>query len=71
MTIEQNIAKYLDDHSINKSSVARKMNMNLDIFYNIVNGKRKIRADEFYKFSKVVEKPMEFIAKYDSFQSEK
>ncbi len=66
MAIEQNIAKYLDDHSINKSSVARKMNINLDTFYNIVNGKRKIRADEFYRFCTVIEKPMEFIATYDS-----
>ena len=71
MAIEQNIAKYLDDHSINKSSVARKMDINLDTFYNIVKGKRKIRADEFYKFCNVIGKPMDFIAQYDVLKSER
>lgn len=47
MTVEDRINNYIEDHHINRAAVARGINMNLDSFYSILNGKRKMKVTEF------------------------
>ena len=46
MYINKKIKNYLEEHGIRQDYVASKINMNSVTFSNIVNGKRKLTAEE-------------------------
>lgn len=48
--IENNIRDYVNDKHLSIPSLAKAMGMKYEAFYSIVNGKRKISAEELLKF---------------------
>ena len=57
------IKKYLDDNGIKYSFVADKINMPMNVFSYLINGKRKMTAEEYFSICKVLDVDADFFVK--------
>lgn len=64
MNIERSIAKYIDDHALIRKRIAIELGMHPQSFSQVLNGRRRISAEELVKFARIVEKPVEEIVTY-------
>lgn len=59
------IKKYLDENGIKYTFLAEKLGISMNILSPILNGKRKISADEYIEICRVLGLPLEFFASKD------
>ena len=50
MTVEERANYMVNKRHLNKAATARSLNMNPDSFYRVIQGKRKITANELIAF---------------------
>ena len=59
------IKRYLDENGIKYTFLAEKLGISMNILSPILNGKRKISADEYLEICRVLDLPLEFFANTD------
>lgn len=59
------IKRYLDENGIKYTFLAEKLGISMNILSPILNGKRKISADEYIEICRVLGLPLEFFANKD------
>lgn len=64
MKTYERMKKYIIDHHLNQSSIAREMGMLKSTFNMMVNGKRHVTAEDLEKFCNAVEAPPELFIDY-------
>ncbi len=72
MRVNERVKKYISDNHLKQIAIAKDMNMPNPIFNAMLNGKRKMYADDLKEFCKVVGVSADLILSYgDSIDVEK
>lgn len=53
--IETNLNKFVEEKCINKQALAQKSGVDFQTLYRCLNGKQRLKADEFLAVCKVLE----------------
>lgn len=62
MVVQSKVAQYLEEHGIKQSWLAQKTGLTDNMISGILNGKRKMTADEFVRICKAIGKnPNDFM----------
>lgn len=62
MVVQSKVAQYLEEQGIKQSWLAQKTGLTDNMISGILNGKRKMTADEFVRICKAIEKtPNDFM----------
>ena len=64
MRVNERVKKYIDDNHMKQVSISRDMNIPNPIFNAMVNGKRKMYADDLESFCRVVGVSADLILSY-------
>lgn len=57
------IRDYMDNKGIKQTFLAEKTGLSLQAINTILNGSRKIEANEYFEICKALDKPLEFFFK--------
>lgn len=57
------IRDYMDNKGIKQTFLAEKTGLSLQAINTILNGNRKIEANEYFEICKALDKPLEFFFK--------
>lgn len=62
MVVQSKVAQYLEEHGIKQSWLAQETGLTDNMISGILNGKRKMTADEFVRICKAIGKnPNDFM----------
>lgn len=59
IVLGRRIKAYMDEKGIKYSFVAEKINMPMNVLSPILNGKRKIEAEEYFKICRALDVPLD------------
>lgn len=58
----ENIKHYIEDNNMNQTAIARKAGITKQAMSSVMNGKRKLQADEYLSICKVLGVSADFFA---------
>lgn len=65
ITIAQKMKNYISDHHLKQSSIARSMGVNITTFNMMLNGKKKVYAEEMIDFCNTIGIKLDELVAYD------
>lgn len=64
MNVNSRVKQYIEDHGIKQVAIAEKMGIPIWQFNNIMTGRKKMSADELYKFCRALNCSADYILRY-------